>query len=59
MVADWISSFDTCASVEELASQRTEALASARKAKDQQAWFALDAAARKRKVALETKGVTA
>lgn len=58
-IADWINSFDSCATVEELAAQRTAGLASAKKAQDALAYSAIDAAARKRKAALEKQGVAA
>lgn len=53
VIADWINSFDSCATVEELANQRKEGLASAKKAQDAQAYSAIDTAARKRKAAIE------
>lgn len=58
-IADWIASFGSCSTVDELAGQRAEALASAKKAQDAQAFSAIDTAARKRKAELEKQGVAA
>lgn len=59
VIADWIASFGSCTTVEELAAQRTEALTSAKKAQDAQAYTAIDAAARKRKADIEKSTTTA
>lgn len=59
VIADWIASFEAAGSVDELATQRLGALASAKAAQDQQAYTALDTAARARKKALEKQEIPA
>lgn len=52
-IADWISSLDTCETVEELTAQVKAGCESAKKAQDRTAYEAIRAAGTKRKAALE------
>lgn len=52
VIADWLASFASCTTVEDLAEQRKAGMESAKKAGDAQAYGAFDAASRKRKAEL-------
>lgn len=58
-IADWINSFDSCASIEDVAAQVKAGCESARKAADRTAYEAIRAAGTKRKAVLEKQGVAA
>lgn len=53
VIADWISSFDSCMGVEELRTQVNDGLKSAKLAKDATAYHAIRTAGEKRKAQLE------